>query len=163
MRYLSIVLLLLFTGLVIHKPHYFGMFSFAYVVEVHNVLGFILLINAALALAGLLSAEGAWLGRALNVFALLGGVGLILFVQNLFGYYESWAYVWALIPFFVGAGMMLAADEEEGEHGTEAARHLMTWSMTAFVIFAAVFELFIFDGGVFAAAEGEEALHDAVN
>ena len=44
------ILLLLFTGLIIHKPHLFGMFSFAYVVQVHNVLGFILLINAALAL-----------------------------------------------------------------------------------------------------------------
>ena len=44
------ILLLLFTGLIIHKPHVFGMFSFAYVVQVHNVLGFILLINAALAL-----------------------------------------------------------------------------------------------------------------
>jgi thiosulfate reductase cytochrome b subunit len=44
------ILMLLFTGLVIHKPHFFGMFSFAYVVQVHNVLGFILLINAALAL-----------------------------------------------------------------------------------------------------------------
>ena len=46
----STILLLIFTGLIIHKPHFFGMFSFAYVVEVHNVLGFILLINAALAL-----------------------------------------------------------------------------------------------------------------
>jgi thiosulfate reductase cytochrome b subunit len=44
------ILLLIFTGLIIHKPHIFGMFSFAYVVQVHNVLGFILLINAALAL-----------------------------------------------------------------------------------------------------------------
>ena len=44
------ILLLLFTGLIIHKPHLFGMFSFAYVVQVHNVLGVILLINAALAL-----------------------------------------------------------------------------------------------------------------
>ena len=44
------ILMLLFTGLIIHKPHFFGMFSFAYVVQVHNVLGFILLINAALAL-----------------------------------------------------------------------------------------------------------------
>ncbi|NNK37849.1 MAG: hypothetical protein HKP03_05170 [Xanthomonadales bacterium] len=44
------ILLLLFTGLIIHKPHIFGIFSFAYVVQVHNVLGFILLINAALAL-----------------------------------------------------------------------------------------------------------------
>jgi len=44
------ILMLIFTGLVIHKPHFFGMFSFAYMVQVHNVLGFILLINAALAL-----------------------------------------------------------------------------------------------------------------
>jgi len=46
----SAILMLLFTGLIIHKPHFFGMFSFPYVVNIHNVLGFILLINAALAL-----------------------------------------------------------------------------------------------------------------
>lgn len=46
----SVILMLLFTGLIIHKPDVFGIFSFAYVVRVHNVLGFILLINAALAL-----------------------------------------------------------------------------------------------------------------
>ncbi len=46
----SAILILIFTGLIIHKPHIFGMFSFDYVVQVHNVLGFILLINAALAL-----------------------------------------------------------------------------------------------------------------
>jgi len=46
----SAIMILLFTGLIIHKPHLFGMFSFPYVVSVHNVLGFILLINAALAL-----------------------------------------------------------------------------------------------------------------
>jgi len=44
------IMLLLFTGLIIHKPHFFGMFSFPYVVSVHNVLGFVLLVNAALAL-----------------------------------------------------------------------------------------------------------------
>jgi Ni/Fe-hydrogenase b-type cytochrome subunit len=44
------ILLLLFTGLIIHKPDVFSIFSFPYVVDVHNVLGFILLINAALSL-----------------------------------------------------------------------------------------------------------------
>ena len=44
------ILMLIFTGLIIHKPHIFGVFSFAYIVQLHNVLGFILLINAALAL-----------------------------------------------------------------------------------------------------------------
>ncbi|HEX6386818.1 MAG TPA: cytochrome b/b6 domain-containing protein, partial [Anaerolineae bacterium] len=43
------ILALLFTGLIIHKPDTFGAFSFSYVVQVHNVLGFILVINAALA------------------------------------------------------------------------------------------------------------------
>jgi thiosulfate reductase cytochrome b subunit len=41
---------LLFTGLIIHKPHFFGMFSFPYVVSLHNVLGFILVTNAVLSL-----------------------------------------------------------------------------------------------------------------
>jgi len=44
------IMLLLFTGLIIHKPHFFGMFSFPYMVNVHNVLGFILLTNAVLSL-----------------------------------------------------------------------------------------------------------------
>ena len=44
------ILLLLFTGLVIHKPDTFGIFSFSYVVQVHNILGAILIINALLSL-----------------------------------------------------------------------------------------------------------------
>jgi len=40
---------LLFTGLVIHKPELFGMFSFRGVVLVHNALALILIVNAALA------------------------------------------------------------------------------------------------------------------
>lgn len=44
------ILLLLFTGLVIHKPDMFGAFSFSYMVQVHNVLATVLVINAALSL-----------------------------------------------------------------------------------------------------------------
>ncbi|MBN2470701.1 MAG: cytochrome b/b6 domain-containing protein, partial [Anaerolineae bacterium] len=43
------ILGLLFTGLVIHRPHIFGMFSFPFVVQVHNVLAALLVINAFLA------------------------------------------------------------------------------------------------------------------
>lgn len=43
------IFILLFTGLIIHKPDQFGVFHFAYVVQVHNVMGFILFFNAALA------------------------------------------------------------------------------------------------------------------
>ena len=44
------ILLLLFTGLIIHEPDKFGMFSFAYVVQVHNILALLLVINAGLSL-----------------------------------------------------------------------------------------------------------------
>jgi thiosulfate reductase cytochrome b subunit len=44
------ILLLVLTGLIIHKPDLFGMFSFAYMVQVHNILAAILVINAGLAL-----------------------------------------------------------------------------------------------------------------
>jgi thiosulfate reductase cytochrome b subunit len=42
------ILLLLFTGLIIHKPDTFGIFSFRYVVQVHNILALILVVNAGL-------------------------------------------------------------------------------------------------------------------
>lgn len=44
------IMLLLFTGLVIHKPDMLGFLSFKGMVQVHNVLAAILVINAALSL-----------------------------------------------------------------------------------------------------------------
>jgi thiosulfate reductase cytochrome b subunit len=44
------IVLLLFTGLIIHRPDIFGVFSFRGVVTVHNVLAVILVINATLSL-----------------------------------------------------------------------------------------------------------------
>jgi thiosulfate reductase cytochrome b subunit len=44
------IILLLFTGLVIHRPEIFGIFSFRHMVTLHNVLAFVLVINATLAL-----------------------------------------------------------------------------------------------------------------
>jgi thiosulfate reductase cytochrome b subunit len=41
---------LLFTGLIIHNPDIFGIFSFRYVVLIHNILAAILAVNAVLAL-----------------------------------------------------------------------------------------------------------------
>lgn len=44
------IIILLFTGLIIHRPDIFGIFSFPHVVTVHNVLAAVLVINAALSL-----------------------------------------------------------------------------------------------------------------
>lgn len=39
---------------------------------------------------------------------IVGGIGGLLYWQNATGNWESWAYAWALIPCFVGIGIMLA-------------------------------------------------------
>ena len=44
------IVLLLFTGLIIHRPDLFGVFNFRNVVLVHNILAALLVINAALSL-----------------------------------------------------------------------------------------------------------------
>lgn len=44
-----VIFTLLFTGMIIHKPAMFGIFSFQYVVLLHNIMAFILIANAALA------------------------------------------------------------------------------------------------------------------
>lgn len=46
----AVIFGLLFTGLIIHKPEMFGFLSFRYVVQIHNILAAILVINAGLAL-----------------------------------------------------------------------------------------------------------------
>ena len=45
-----VIVILLFTGLVIHRPEMFGWLSFRYIVTVHNVMAAILVINAFLSL-----------------------------------------------------------------------------------------------------------------
>ena len=46
----SSIIILLFTGLIIHRPDIFGAFSFRGVVTIHNVIAAILVINAVLSI-----------------------------------------------------------------------------------------------------------------
>lgn len=39
---------------------------------------------------------------------IVGGIGGILFWQNTTGNWESWSYIWALIPGFAGTGTLIA-------------------------------------------------------
>jgi hypothetical protein len=39
---------------------------------------------------------------------IVGGIGGLLYYQNLTGNWGSWAYAWTLIPGFVGAGVILS-------------------------------------------------------
>jgi hypothetical protein len=45
---------------------------------------------------------------------IVAGIGGILYWQNITGNWLSWTYAWALIPGFVGIGMIVAAILGEG-------------------------------------------------
>jgi hypothetical protein len=68
----------------------------------------------------------------------VGGIGGLLYWQFLTGRWGSWSYAWALIPGFVGLGMIVAG--LLGEKRSEMLRGgvtLLVISLVLFVIFAA--------------------------
>jgi hypothetical protein len=40
--------------------------------------------------------------------SIVGGIGLLLYYQNATNSWETWAYAWALIPVFIGIGVILS-------------------------------------------------------
>jgi hypothetical protein len=62
-------------------------------------------VGVFLLVIGLLSGEPDMAVPA----CIVGGIGGILYFQNLTGRWETWAYVWTLIPGFIGVGMLLSA------------------------------------------------------
>ena len=65
-----------------------------------NVVG----AGGLMLLAGLLTWTPGWAIPA----CIVGGIGGLLYWQNLTGEWGSWAWAWTLIPGFVGVGLILA-------------------------------------------------------
>ncbi len=84
-------------------------------------------------------------GRSTGTLAIPGAivttVGLILFYQNVFDRFESWAYAWALIVVAVGIGMSMSGVWSERPDWVRNG-----WGLTriGFVLFAAGFIFFEF-------------------
>ncbi|MFQ5420137.1 MAG: LiaI-LiaF-like domain-containing protein [Anaerolineae bacterium] len=71
---------------------------------------------------------------------IVGGIGGILYYQNISGNWASWAYVWALIPAFVGMGMVaMSVLGEGGRHARREGGRLVVIGLGMFVIFGAFF------------------------
>lgn len=67
---------------------------------------------------------------------IVGGIGGILYWQFLTQNWESWTYAWALIPGFVGVGIIIArllGDNDQGAY--RAGFKLILISLVLFVIF----------------------------
>ncbi len=72
---------------------------------------------------------------------IVGGIGGILYWQNATNNWESWSYAWALIPGFVGIGIVLAGLLGEGRDQIRSGLGMIGTSLVLFVLF------FIFFGG----------------
>jgi hypothetical protein len=72
--------------------------------------------------------------------AIITGIGGILYYQNQTGNYESWSYMWALIPGFVGVGTILAGLlGENTRRNLSHGLNLIIISTVLFLVFATFF------------------------
>ncbi len=70
----------------------------------------------------------------------VGGIGGILYYQTITGDWDSWAYVWALIPGFVGLGLVLAGVLAGRASGfMRAGRWLILVSLLLLAAFGSLF------------------------
>lgn len=148
------------------------------------VIGAILLVVGGLLLAGqfveIRLAQFGWPffvilpGLAFFVGMALGGreagglaipgsiittVGLILLYQNTTNHWESWAYVWALIPTAVGVGTIIMGLWTGSPEQRRDGARLTGLGAVMFLIGLAFFETFIFQrGGDLLAYAGPAAL-----
>lgn len=76
--------------------------------------------------------------------AIIAGTGAILFMQNLTGHWESWAYIWTLYPALVGLAMTFEGKRRERRSHVETGRQMVQWGLAAFGIGFLFFELLIF-------------------
>ncbi len=94
-------------------------------------LGAIFLIAAAISRVGPLAVPAC----------ILAGIGGILYYQNLTGNWETWSYVWTLIPGFVGVGILLAGLLSPRPHMGSGGWTLILISLIMFFIFGGAFGL----------------------
>lgn len=93
-----------------------------------------LLIGAGILVIGLATGSPSLAVPA----AIVAGIGGIFYYQETTGNYESWSYMWALIPGFVGVGVILQGllGENTG-YNLKRGLNLMVISAVLFLVFAA--------------------------
>jgi hypothetical protein len=81
--------------------------------------------------------------------AMVTGTGLILLYQNLTGHWESWAYVWALYPVFLGMSLSFIGRRTGNEQMAQTSENFIRGGLIGFIALWALFELIIFGGSSF--------------
>ena len=91
-------------------------------------------------------------GRGAGDLAIPGSIvttiGLLLFVQNLTGRFETWAYGWSLIVIAVGLGLIIAGSWDGEDKQVREGKEVASVGAFLFIGFGTFFELFVFRGHV---------------
>jgi hypothetical protein len=92
-----------------------------------------------IAVGGLLAliALVMWVPGLMIPAAIVSGIGGLLFWQNQTGNWASWAYVWTLIPGFVGIGLVVAGLMNRSRATLTAGGWTLFNSLVLFIIFGA--------------------------
>ena len=95
-----------------------------------------LLIGAGIFIVGLVLGQPSMSVPA----AIVAGIGGIFYYQELTNNYDSWSYMWALIPGFVGVGVVLAGLlGDNTAHNLKRGLNSMVISAVLFLVFASIF------------------------
>lgn len=110
-------------------PEYFQFWDWPFIVI---GLGGVFLLWAILSGTGGLAVPGS----------ILAGIGGILYYQNLTGDWASWSYIWALIPGFVGLGVIISGIIDRNfKEAFSGGLVLLLISTTLFLAFGSAFGL----------------------
>ncbi len=104
---------------------------------------FILVPGVAFLIAAALG--GASVAALFVPGSVLTTLGVIFFFQNTTSYFESWAYVWALMPAAVGVGLLLYGRRSGNPELVSTGRRLAGIFALGFLVAAIFFEGFIFN------------------
>lgn len=91
----------------------------------------ILGVGILMAIVGLVT----WAPSLMIPASIISGIGGLLYWQNTTGNWESWAYAWALIPGFVGVGLLLTGLMTRNRNMLTGAGWTLFNSLVLFVIF----------------------------
>jgi hypothetical protein len=72
---------------------------------------------------------------------IIAGLGLMMFLQNLTGYWQSWSYSWTIILILVGLGIFIMGLYSEDNNRRQAGLRVIKVGAILFVIFGGFFEL----------------------
>jgi hypothetical protein len=100
----------------------------------------ILVAFGALFFVGMFAGGKSMAGLAIPG-SIIGGIGLLMLVQSLTGYWESWAYGWTVILILVGLGVFIMGVYTEDEHRRHAGMRVMRVGAIMFIIFGGFFEM----------------------